>query len=209
MPKIDYNSVDFKSSFSYDKESPTFLVWNRYVYCCNPPHILKHPGAIAGGIDKRDNYSRVYLDGKSYLAHRIIWILHNGKISEDCEIDHIDGNRRNNTIENLREVPRVLNSRNQKMQKNNSSGVNGVSLKNNGCGNFYYVARWRDSLLLKEFSKHFSVDKFGKEEAFRLATEYRNKMISEQNSIGAGYSDRHGASEKLHTVAPNVFEEIQ
>lgn len=192
MSKINYNSVDFKSSFSYSKESPTGLVWNRDVYCCKPPHILKHSGSIAGGIDKHDNYSRVYLNGKSYLAHRIIWILHNGKISGDCEIDHIDGNRKNNTIDNLREVPRVINSRNHKMKKNNSSGVNGVSTKDNGCGNLYYVARWRDVLLQKEFCKHFSIDKLGKEEAFRLAIEYRDRMISEQNKIGAGYSDRHG-----------------
>lgn len=192
MPKIDYNSIDFKSNFTYSKDSPTGLVWNKDVYCCNPPHILKHTGDIAGGIDKRDNYSRVYLDGKSYLAHRIIWILHNEFISDSCEIDHIDGNRRNNTIENLREVPRSINNRNHKMKKNNSSGTNGVSIKDNGCGNLYYVARWRDVILQKEFCKHFSIDKLGEEEAFRLASEYRDKMISEQNSIGAGYSDRHG-----------------
>lgn len=212
MAKIDYNLVDFNSSFSYSEDSPTGLVWNKTVYCCNPPHILKNIGDIAGGIDKHDNYSRVYLNGKSYLAHRIIWILHNSRISDDCEIDHIDGNRTNNLINNLREIPRVINSRNHKMKKNNSTGVTGVSIKDNGCGNLYFVARWRDSTLEKEFCKHFSIELLGKEDAFKLACEYRSKMIAKQNEIGAGYTERHGVAieinNQLANIAPNIFDNI-
>lgn len=192
MPKIDYNSVDFKSNFRYDESSPTCLVWNKNVYCCKPQRLLKPLGSVAGGVDKRDGYCRTYLDGKSYLAHRIIWVLFNGKISDGCEIDHMDGNRSNNNIDNLREVPRVINSRNHKMKRNNTTGVNGVSLKHNGCGQYYYVARWRDSSLQKELTKHFSIDIFGSEVAFKLACDYREEMIRLQNTNGAGYSNRHG-----------------
>lgn len=210
MSKIDYNSVDFKSNFTYNTDSPTGLVWKKDVYCCNPPRVLKPCGAIAGGIDKRDGYSRVYLEGKSYLAHRVIWGLFNDRIAKDCEIDHIDGNRANNSIENLREVPRVINSRNHKMKRNNATGVTGVSLKHNGCGQYYYVARWRDSLMKKEFTKHFSIDIFGSDVAFKLACEYRHQMIKLQNEVGAGYTERHGTgiNNQLAKIAPSIFEVI-
>ena len=42
-------------------------------------------------------------------------------------VDHIDGNKQNNRIENLREASKQENSQNQKVRWTNSSGVKGVS----------------------------------------------------------------------------------
>jgi len=53
-------------------------------------------GAISGG-----NYRQIKIDNKFYYAHRLIWILFNGSISKELEIDHIDSNPTNNKIENL------------------------------------------------------------------------------------------------------------
>ena len=60
-------------------------------------------------------------------AHRLAWFLYYGKWP-DCEIDHIDHDRSNNRIENLREASTSVNSRNKSKIKSNKSGVNGVFL---------------------------------------------------------------------------------
>ena len=42
-------------------------------------------------------------------------------------VDHIDGNSSNNCIENLRDANKAQNGWNSKLNKNNSSGIRGVS----------------------------------------------------------------------------------
>jgi hypothetical protein len=59
-------------------------------------------------------------------AHRVIWLLHYGRWPNG-DIDHINGVRSDNSIDNLREVGRAGNQRNHKLHKDNSSGVMGVS----------------------------------------------------------------------------------
>lgn len=49
----------------------------------------------------------------------------------DQEIDHIDHNRQNNTIQNLRKVDAYLNKRNRSLSKHNTSGYNGIALSSN------------------------------------------------------------------------------
>ena len=51
---------------------------------------------------KTDNgYLRTDMDGKKYYVHRLVWLYHNGPCEHHL-IDHIDGNKTNNKIENLR-----------------------------------------------------------------------------------------------------------
>lgn len=59
-------------------------------------------------------------------AHRVIWAMVTGAWPVD-EIDHIDHDRSNNRIENLREVTRTENGRNTSKPKTNTSGVVGVT----------------------------------------------------------------------------------
>lgn len=70
-----------------------------------------------------------YMTGKifnvNYKAHRIIWVIENGRWPE-CEIDHINGIRDDNRIVNLRCVTKSENARNSKMRTTNKSGVQGV-----------------------------------------------------------------------------------
>lgn len=73
-----------------------------------------------------DGYKRIKILGKHYSHHRIIWELFNGVIPDNMQIDHIDGDRSNNNIENLRLVLKDENSRNRRISKNNTSGYHGI-----------------------------------------------------------------------------------
>ena len=85
-------------------------------------------GHIAGSLTAK-GYRRLELMGRSYYAHRFIWILFNGSI-KDCEfIDHINGNKSDNRIENLRKVDASGNNQNLRTAKsNNETGFLGVVL---------------------------------------------------------------------------------
>lgn len=78
------------------------------------------------GTKRPDGYLQVRHCGKLYLVHRIIWEMHHGEIADGDEIDHINHNKLDNRIENLRLVTRNENQMNRPMQYNNTSGVNGV-----------------------------------------------------------------------------------
>ena len=69
-------------------------------------------------------YLQTRINGKIYKNHRMIFLYHHGYLSEF--IDHIDGCRSNNRIENLREASLSQNQHNKKINKNNTSGVKGV-----------------------------------------------------------------------------------
>lgn len=59
-------------------------------------------------------------------AHRVVWAMFYGQWPEHC-IDHINGDRSDNRIENLRSVTVAENQRNMGRSKANKSGVSGVS----------------------------------------------------------------------------------
>lgn len=64
--------------------------------------------------------------GHKFQAHRVIWALFFGEWPVD-EIDHIDGNRANNCIRNLRQATRSQNGINTRLKSDNTSGLKGVS----------------------------------------------------------------------------------
>jgi hypothetical protein len=92
----------------------------------------RQAGEIAGCL-KRDRSEKVYIrikiDGKNYLAHRLAWLYTHGEWPEN-DIDHIDQDSLNNRLSNLRDVTNAENGKNQKIAKNNSSGVMGVCFRN-------------------------------------------------------------------------------
>jgi len=63
--------------------------------------------------------------GKQHKAHRLIWLYVYGEMPK--EIDHINGDRQDNRLENLRSVTRSQNQFNKAMAQNNTSGYRGVS----------------------------------------------------------------------------------
>lgn len=83
-------------------------------------------GAIAGGPDYK-GYIRIKVDGRKYFAHRLAWLYVYGRWPVDL-LDHIDRQRTNNAIANLREVSNQLNSHNQRVVRRSRVGLLGVSL---------------------------------------------------------------------------------
>ena len=64
------------------------------------------------------------VDGKYYANHRLIFLMHHGYLP--AFVDHIDGDRMNNRIENLRACTREQNCANARTYANNTTGVKGV-----------------------------------------------------------------------------------
>lgn len=81
-------------------------------------------GDVAGKSVNDSGYNIVGIAGKTYRLHRIIFLYHNGYLPKI--VDHIDGNRSNNKIENLRSANDFQNSRNARLSKRNTSGIKGV-----------------------------------------------------------------------------------
>jgi len=74
----------------------------------------------------REGYCHGSLLGSHVLAHRAAMALHNGEWPE-WEVDHINGDRTDNRIDNLRAVTRSENARNVSVSQRNTSGQIGVS----------------------------------------------------------------------------------
>ena len=77
-----------------------------------------------GSLDK-DGYLIIKIKGKQYKAHRLVFAYHNGYFPT-MEIDHINRNRLDNRIENLREVDRQTNVDNTTRKPNFDTGVIGI-----------------------------------------------------------------------------------
>lgn len=80
------------------------------------------------GVIHSSGYVRIKVDGKSYLGHRLAWLYMNGSMPER-QIDHINGIRSDNRMENLRVASHSENMCNKRQpQCNNKAGFLGVSL---------------------------------------------------------------------------------
>jgi len=96
-------------------------------------------GSKAGYLNPSTGYEVVFIDCKRYRTHRVIYLMFHGYLPK--EIDHIDGDKTNNRIENLREASRTQNEFNKGLRKHNLLGISNVSkTKDNR-----YVVRFKEN----------------------------------------------------------------
>lgn len=85
----------------------------------------RYAGKPAFTASQCGGYKVGRLFDRGFLAHRVAWAIHNGMPPTD-QIDHINGDRSDNRIENLRAVSNQDNAKNAAIGKANTSGVMGV-----------------------------------------------------------------------------------
>lgn len=86
----------------------------------------RNAGQPALSTKNGNGYLHGAIFGQTVTAHSVAWVIHHGAWPEHG-IDHEDGDRLNNRIKNLRDVPDAENAKNQKRNRRNTSGVTGVS----------------------------------------------------------------------------------
>lgn len=102
------------------------LIWLK------PTSTSCRPGDVAGCLSAHSKQAdrqdwKLCFDYTKYYVSRIIYALHHGVDPAERTVDHIDRNPLNNSVENLQLVDRVVQNRNRRLFKNNTSGVRGVS----------------------------------------------------------------------------------
>lgn len=115
-PKLSVEQL--RSLLSYDKDTGLF-VWK-------VSRGTKKHGSHAGSIGNH-GYVVIGINGFIYVAHRIAWSFEYGAMPDQF-IDHINGNKTDNRIANLRLVNKTLNSENQRRaHADNATGLLGVT----------------------------------------------------------------------------------
>src|SRR5262245_25342238 len=82
-------------------------------------------GNIAGTV-KSDGYRAIRINRRSYNAHRLAWLIAKGEWPAG-DVDHRNGQRKDNRIENLRLATGSQNLANQGLRRTNTSRCKGVS----------------------------------------------------------------------------------
>jgi hypothetical protein len=113
---------DKASGFFYWKPRP---ISTKYDRAFNSRWAGKKAGSIVTSRKSKTSYIGIKLLGKTYKAHRLALLIIDGSMPE--EVDHIDGDGRNNSYSNLRRSNRKDNAKNPQIQKSNKTGVIGVN----------------------------------------------------------------------------------
>lgn len=129
------------------------------------------------GCPNEKGYLLISLQNRLYRAHRLAWLYVHGEWPP-AEIDHIDGNRSNNAISNLRPSTHAQNMQNLAKKSSNSSGATGVHWARNR-------SKWK-----AEIGANGSVVRLG---SFSSKEEARNAYLA--------------AKAKLHLLTPVPREE--
>ncbi len=132
------------------------------LYWVDPPHKCLKVGTPVGSLSS-NGYVKTNTKGKDILLHRAIFFAHHGYLPEF--IDHINGDKADNRIENLRPATKAENTQNSKKQNRNTSGYKNVH---------FHKSKWRVMLTIDGAQK--TIGRFDDVElADLVAQEARNK----------------------------------
>jgi hypothetical protein len=149
-----------RSLFSTDR---SFAIWNK-----------RYAGKEAFSAQNAYGYHCGAIFNQGLFAHRVIWAMETGSWPES-HIDHINGIRTDNRIQNLRVVSAKENQRNMAKRKSNRSGACGVSMYKD---NKRWIAR------IKAFGKTKHIGLF---ESIEEAVAARKAA-----ELQFGYHENHG-----------------
>lgn len=161
----------FDEHLYYSESSKSCLRWKTDRVVGNYGSVKMKADSEAGSLTSTGYYA-IKLKGKNYQAHRIVCVLHGFEI-DGFVIDHLDHNRANNKISNLRVVSQKENNQNSSIRSDNTSGTQGVKYHKR---HDQWVATWYEDGEQK--FKHFPIKNFASsEEALQFAAEYRKRMV--------------------------------
>ena len=107
-----------KETLSYDPETGLFTRLKRTSNCIKA-------NQIACRLNKRTKYKQVSFDGVEYQSHRLIWMYVYGTWPKG-QIDHINRDKSDNRLSNLRDCSISENKQNSGLYKSNKTGFKGV-----------------------------------------------------------------------------------
>jgi HNH endonuclease len=118
MIKQEVTTDLVRELFTYDPATGV-IAWRH-------KHWNKPAGTVAGSLHKSTGYWRLNIRSQKYQAHRIAWLMHYGEWPQ--VIDHVNGDRADNRIENLRSASHQTNAQNvHKPRKGTASSLLGAS----------------------------------------------------------------------------------
>ena len=141
------------------------------------------------GYDGLNGYYIVGFENKLYRVHRVVYFLKTGVDPQEKQVDHIDGNKLNNKISNLRLADNQQNNANKKKRKTNTSGITGVYWRKDR-------NKWEADIMVSYKSHklgHF--DDFDKAVAVRVAAEHKFQQ---------GYRSNH--NDQYELLTPELLE---
>lgn len=129
---------------------------------------------LADEVLTTNGYRAVRIFKRRYMAHRIIWLMRHDRWPPD-QLDHIDGDRANNRLANLREVDKFGNMRNQRLRDDNTSGI---------CGVYWSTAanKWQAYIRVDGKMRYLGV----------FASLEAAKVCRRKAEIDAGFHANHG-----------------
>lgn len=159
----------------YEKLSKEFLLWlfkyddlkgklywrNHW----NPAAKSKFLGREVGVVNIQ-GYRALSINGKTHVAHKLIWLLETGE--SDTMIDHIDGNKDNNRISNLRRTTQRRNANNRKIHRNGK--LVGASFKKD-------IQLWECRIRLNGVKRSLGYFNTEHEAHLRYLAELQNKNL--------------------------------
>ena len=145
----------------------------RYDYKTGIFTSLKQRGSkkVGSVVGTKSIYIQTTIDYNQYYLHRLAWLYSYGYMP--VEIDHINHDKHDNRLSNLREVNKSENGSNRPLQSNNISGTHGVGM---------HRGRWRARIMVnqKEITLYNGSDK---NEAI-CARLHANKLYSFHKNHG-------------------------
>lgn len=115
---VEFTQAVAHEVFDYDPVSGE-LYWKEVIpakYFSKPYFAemvnTRQAGTPAANVNKSTRYKQVVFQGKLYQVHRVIWLMHYGTWPKN-HIDHIDRDRQNNRLGNLRDVTQAKNNLNR------------------------------------------------------------------------------------------------